>query len=321
MAKTRKRKKRSEGISLDLRDPKRCRIPSQERTIAIGKKNKKQKNNQGDPVSDTTINDEAAFRALCLLKEETKWSDETAKHDAIYTCAVANENNISEFIAERKNSTSSKKRTALKAIRLLKGGKQWSMNCFVCNHLILANKNITYDWKKGVSQDGNSGKYLVNIIRRHCQREHPETWLWNAVPETRFQVENGIPAIDYLLHQAMRAGGAFGFVPIVLSQSDFMVAFVERMASSKSWLRWHHTMVAKRLNRLGEAKTICAVASDTLDTLTERGKAKILSNSFCKSLQEHTLEQLFNKLMLFFYEIGRYKKCRVFVTSPDITFE
>lgn len=44
----------------------------------------------------------------------------------------------------------------------------------------------------------------------------------------------------------------------------------------------------------------------------ESGNARIWSESFIDSMTTHTLVQLFNKLMLFFFEMGRYKTCSIF---------
>ena len=189
----------------------------------------------------------------------------------------------------------------------------WYIECVMCKQQIRSNKPLSYDWKKTIIQDTNLGKYLVNIVRRHCRRDHPSALLWNAVPETRYTGNSRIDQVEYLIHHAMRAGGSSGDIPEKKKQQDFANVFSMRIGQSLSWLRWNK-MAERRMNRFGEINALRTAIGEKIDSLHEIGLARIWSKPiwskpFIDALASHSLEQMFNTLMLFFFEMGRYKSC------------
>ena len=61
---------------------------------------------------------------------------------------------------------------------------------------------------------------------------------------------------------------------------------------------------------------MCDDTIGILKKLLEVGQARVMSNAFLELAKTRTLEQLFNILMLYFYELGRYKTCLMF-TQPQ----
>ena len=232
-----------------------------------------------------------------------------------YTCTLAKSKNMEEFVKGGTGSGPSLKMSALQGLCLMKLQSKHSIACFVCGCRIWANKELSYDPKEPISMNSKHNIYMIHKIRRHYTRAHPETPLWNAVPESKFNRENGLPAIEYLIHQALRAGGAHGHVPKEATQFEFSLAFNVRMNNAIRWVQWH-PMVAKRLQQLGAEKTMCDDTIGILKKLLEVGQARVMSNAFLELAKTRTLEQLFNILMLYFYELGRYKACLMF-TQPQ----
>jgi len=173
---------------------------------------------------------------------------------------------------------------------------------------------LVYDWKKPLNQREKDGRFIVRIIRKHCEKEHPHTRLWNTVSETKTSVAERIEPVDHLVHQALRAGGSTGVIPSECTSFEFQNGFVMRMANAFSWLRWSR-MTVKRLNALGEPSSLLKVARSRLDDVLQNCLAKIKSEGFQDTLGTFSLEQMFNELMLFFYEFGRYKSSPIFQTS------
>lgn len=227
-----------------------------------------------------------------------------------YTCAAAKGKNMEEFVKGGRGGCPSLKMSALQGLCLMKLESKHSIGCFVCGCRIWANKELSYEPKEPISMNNRHNIYMVHKIRRHYERAHPKTPLWNAVPESRFSGEHELPAIEYFLHQALRAGGPYGHVPKEATQFEFALAFSVRMNNAIRWVQWH-PMAAKRLQQLGAPKAMCNDAIGILNKLLEVGQARIQSKAFFESAATHTLEQLFNILMLYFYELGRYKSCRL----------
>jgi len=185
-----------------------------------------------------------------------------------------------------------------------------SIRCLVCGHRIRTNKDLTYNWQDPINMNTNRNVYMVHIIRRHCQKEHPHTPVWNAVAETKFNKESKHSPIDQFIHHAMRAGGFNGYVPKDQSQVEFKLAFISRVFNAMRWVQWH-VMSPKRLKELGIDKS-SGTANDILNQMLAVGVERISSKTFLQSAETSTLEQLFNTLMLFFFEMGRFKTCTVF---------
>jgi hypothetical protein len=77
------------------------------------------------------------------------------------------------------------------------------------------------------------------------------------------------------------------------------------------WLRWSR-MTVTILNRVTRHATIRQDAERELVAIRQNGFTKIQSKQFVNEMKIYTLDQLFNKLMLIFFEMGRYKKCHIF---------
>lgn len=233
------------------------------------------------------------------------------------TCSVAKKKKMSDFIRQKHVNKLSLKMAALKGLCLMTEESKWSVECFVCKQRIWSNKALSYDWKNIITQDSNAGKYLVNIIRRHCRREHPLTIIWNVIPEMRYREDLDMDPGEYLIHQAMRAGGSTGFVPTEPTQLNFAIALSMRIAQSIAWLRWNK-MATKTVNRLGGMSALVKATEEKLNNLFEIALARIKSTLFIDSLASHTLEQMYNKLMLFFFETGRYQTCPIFSALGEV---
>ena len=216
-----------------------------------------------------------------------------------------------EFVRHRASSPLSLKMDALYGLCHLKIQSRHSITCLVCGKPIRVNKPLSYEWQGNISMNNSRDIYMVHTLRKHYQRQHPLIPIWNAVPESKFKDGSILPPLEYLIHQAMRAGGSNSYIPKEKTQKEFLVAFSSRMSRAISWIEWN-PMVLRRLTQLGVEKTACETASDRLRTLLEVGSATINSTAFMDNAKNYTLEQLFNILMLYFSEMGRYKKCEVF---------
>jgi hypothetical protein len=64
--------------------------------------------------------------------------------------------------------------------------------------------------------------------------------------------------------------------------------------------------------RLGQGRSLRSEAMSRLETLKSNGIHRIKSDEFDTSMKDNTLEQLFNKLMLFFWEMKRCETCPIF---------
>ena len=233
------------------------------------------------------------------------------KKKSFNTCEVAKGKTVTELIGANHGGNASVKLTALQGLCLISEEYKWSITCPACNKAIRTKKLVNYDFCEPVSQVGTDGQYIVRLFRQHCRAMHPDTWVWNAVPPIRIRGGDGITAFEHFLHQALKAGGLYGYIPKYLTPNEFISAFCMRIANSLSWIRWSR-MMNKRLNKLQRIEALREDATDRINRLLDNGMARIMSSDFAKVLERHTLYQACNKLMLFFCEMGRYKHCPIF---------
>jgi len=227
------------------------------------------------------------------------------------TCEVAKGKTVTELIGANHGGNASVKLTVLQGLCLIGEEYKWSITCPACNKAIRTKKLVNYDFCEPVSQAGTDGKYIVRLIRQHCEAMHPDTWVWNVVPPIRIRGGDGITAFEHFLHQALKAGGLNGYIPKNLTQNEFCCAFCMRIANSLSWIRLSR-MMNKRLNKLQRIEALREDTTHRIKRLLDNGMARIMSSDFAKVLERHTLYQAFNKLMLFFCEMGRYRYCPIF---------
>ena len=232
------------------------------------------------------------------------------------TCEVAKDSTTTELIGATHGGNASLKLNALKGLCLLNEQSKWSLVCSACNERIRAKKVVTYDICKPVTQVGTTGKYIVRLIRRHIEMRHPDTWVWNVLPEIRVRDGDGISPAEHFLHQALKAGGANGYVPKSLARPEFYCAFSVRIGNALSWIRWSR-MMNKRLNNLQQIDQLRENSARRIETILEHGLARITSSDFGNALENNTLNQMYNKLMLFFSQMGRYRECTVFGLKAD----
>ena len=204
--------------------------------------------------------------------------------------------------------------SALEGLCRLGGEQKFSFKCLICNEPVHANKAFQaapYDVHSPLLQRNNTERTVVRLIREHCKKEHNVTWLWNVVPETKSDDANPIAPVDLLIHSALRAGGAHGTIPLKLTALEFVKCFSSKIETAISWLRWSRTTVTI-LNRVTRHASIRQDAERELVAIRRNGFTKIQSGQFVNEMKIYTLDQLFNKLMLIFFEMGRYKKCHIF---------
>ena len=80
---------------------------------------------------------------------------------------------ISDFVGDKLDHNVSLEMSALKGLCLLTEDPQWSIQCLVCKKQIRSTKDISYNWNATLNQRSTAEIYLVTMIRRHCQKEHP----------------------------------------------------------------------------------------------------------------------------------------------------
>jgi len=230
---------------------------------------------------------------------------------SVNTCLVAKSRTVTEFIGNNHGGKASVKLTALQGLCLISEEHKWSIKCPICNAVLRTKIVVNFDLCKPVSQNDRDGKYAVRLIRLHCAEKHPDTWIWHVVPPTRIREGDGISPDEHFLHQALKAGGLNGYVPKKLTKYEFSSAFCVRIGNALSWIRWSR-MMNKRLNKLHRIEALREDATRRIENILDDGMARILSPYFAKVLETHTLDQAFNKLMLFFCEMGRYRYCPIF---------
>ena len=232
------------------------------------------------------------------------------KKPSVNTCLSAKGSTITEFIGNNHGGNASLKVTALQGLCLIREEHKWSIKCPVCNEVLRTKKLVTYDFCEPVSQVGAEGKYVVRLIRQHCEARHPDTWVWNVVAPIRIREGDGIPASEHFLHQALKAGGLNGYIPKKITRSEFCMAFCVRIGSALSWIRWSR-MMNKRLNKLQRIDALREDATHHIEHILEIGVARIMSSDFSRVIETLTLDQAINILMLFFCQMGRYRNCPV----------
>lgn len=224
---------------------------------------------------------------------------------------------MTELIGDNYGGNLSVKLAALQGLCLFSEVNKWSITCPVCNGSIRSKKQVSYDLHEPASQVETVGKYMVRLIRQHCEAVHPNTWVWNVVVPTRIKEDDGIEPFEHFLHQALKAGALHGYIPKALTAMEFCMAFGVRIGSALSWIRWSR-MMNKRLNKLQRIDALREDATCRIRKISDIVIHRIMSENFASVLETHSLNQLFNKLMLFFCEMGRYRHCPIFGVQGNV---
>lgn len=202
----------------------------------------------------------------------------------------------------------------------VKEKRKFGFQCLVCKKYISLTQDVNYDWRKPFGADTTSGRYLKRVCRRHCLNEHPKTPLWNVVynSETKYSAEMNDQPFSIFIHQAMKAGCIMGAVPVNSNRNEFTIAFKCRILSSICWIKWSQRAWDRLQQFVQDKDKQQQVRSDVileLEKVEKIGCKKINSDAFAEVAKNHSTESLFNELMLFFCDLGRYRKCQIFGTG------
>lgn len=164
--------------------------------------------------------------------------------------------------------------------------RRFSAPCPVCDKRTWMNRELTFSLNNYPRQTTLDGKYLVTVLRRHCQDEHPRTPIWNVVPENRQKENTTESRIEYFIHKAMRAASINCYTSKSLTKLEFYAAFCTRMESILCWIRW--SKMAKQKLR----GPLCSEVASRLQKIYDMATIHIKSEEFDIVLRNHSLKQL-----------------------------
>jgi hypothetical protein len=216
------------------------------------------------------------------------------------------------------------KNTDLAAAALLDLGQRspktsFQFQCIVCGEVIQTKRPVKYQLEHRITQCTVGERELVRLGRKHCQDFHREMWIWNLVPDSGWlthedqRVLEPSAPLDMLIHQAMYNAAKKTPVPIKADLDDLILVFCDRMSAARAWLNWCSTAYIRQSKSQGTSDMIRETAYERLNVLLSSAHRRLHSPSFMELARSMRRTLFLNSLQLYFLEIGRYKKCDLFV--------
>jgi hypothetical protein len=196
--------------------------------------------------------------------------------------------------------------------------------CIVCCAVIQTKRPVRYQLEHRIGQRTATERELVRLGRKHCEECHRDMWIWNLVPDSgwlthedqRF-LEPSAP-LDMLIHQAMSNAAKKAPIPNKAVFNDLIIVFCDRMSHARAWLVWCSNAYIRQSRSFGTSDTIREIAYQRLNQLLSSAHRRMHSRSFMEDYgsmpngsKGSTL--FLNSLQLYFLEVGRYKKCDIFI--------
>jgi hypothetical protein len=212
--------------------------------------------------------------------------------------------------------------TALQSLFMLGETSKPFFVCMVCGEQIPTRHKVKYRYDLKITQHDASSRAMVMAGRRHCRQRHDDTWVWNILPDcgTSVIVEhndmNSQSPLDTLIHQATKMASTKAHSPTNLDINQFVCAFCEKITYAKCWLRFC-PRTYRILKSRADRSNLRDQAIERLDEILVSSKKHMRSESFQNTVDEYGFEPLLNLQQLFFVQMGRYKRCNIFV-EPEL---
>jgi hypothetical protein len=212
--------------------------------------------------------------------------------------------------------TTCKEAEALEALLSLGTGE--SFFCLVCKAQVSTRHQVKYNYDLKIKQCDAASRDMVKVGRRHCQKHHNDTWMWNLVPECgALTMED--PAIMYheapldgLVHQALKVAATQTALPITKEILELMLGFSDRMTYAKCWLKF-----CLKKNRIlkhqKNHRKLRDRAVERIDEIQCAARKYMRTEEFQQAIDCHETGNVINFLQLFCVEVGRYRRCGVFL--------
>jgi hypothetical protein len=213
-------------------------------------------------------------------------------------------------------ATNCQETDALEALLSLGTGETFF--CLVCKAQVTTRHQVEYKHDLKIKQCDAASRDMVKVGRRHCQKNHNDTWMWNLVPECGAltmedpaTLYNEAP-LDGLVHQALKTAATQTALPVTKDIVELILAFSDRMTYAKCWLRF-----CLKKNRIlknqKDHRKLRDRAVERIEEIHTAARTYMRTKEFQQSIDCHETVNVINLLQLFCVEVGRYRRCRVFL--------
>jgi len=205
-----------------------------------------------------------------------------------------------------------------------------SVRCVVCGATVCLKYPARYRLDTCIKQRDNATRLLVKSLREHCLQSHAADWIWNVVPPSGILQggfsEAELPPLDGFLHLAMknatRKGGILPTQQPTTQKTarEMLSCFIGFIGYALCYLE-----LCPRTIRFWEGRTnrrleLRDEARHRLLEIRDSARAHMQSTAFESTLETLGFEHTLNRLLLFFVQLGRYKRCNLFV-EPSLSEE
>jgi hypothetical protein len=196
---------------------------------------------------------------------------------------------------------------------------QFQFQCIVCGEVIHTKRRVKYDLMDRITQSNTGERELVRVGRKHCEDRHRNMWIWNLVPDSGWlshedqRVLQRSAPLDMLIHQAMSNAAKKTPIRNKADLLELIIVFCDRMSYARAWLEWCSSAYIRQSRSFGTSGAIRETAYRRLSMLLSSASRRMHSTSFMEQAQSMRRTLFLNSLQLYFLEIGRYKKCNMFI--------
>jgi hypothetical protein len=209
---------------------------------------------------------------------------------------------------------------ALEALLSLGTGETFF--CSVCEAQVNTRHQVKYKHGIKIKQCDAASRDMVKVGRRHCQKNHNDTWMWNLVPECGALTMEDPAALynegplDGLVHQALKTAAVQTATPVTKDILELMLGFSDRMTYAKCWLRF-----CLKKNRIlkhqKDHRKLRDRAIERIDEIHTAARKYMPTEEFQKGIDCHQTVNVINYLQLFCVKVGR-KSAAKSVPSPSL---
>lgn len=189
--------------------------------------------------------------------------------------------------------------------------------CTVCQLTIQTKMSWAFFDGYRCCQTTAEERELVRVGRRHCETFHNDEWMWNFVPASGWtKVESRQPApLDSMIHKALSHAARHKPIPQKADVNCMWIKFFERIAHAQCRLLVYQETKTDKAKR-----DRAVVAYGRLFNIALSAEKRMNSPEFHAETEKYGLKRVLNYCELFFQEIGRYKRCSLFVET-DLCYE
>jgi hypothetical protein len=270
----------------------------------------------GVPKEELTVTGRSNLTIRQKNARPTKRASLPLEQSAIYNMAACEEGRNPKASSSTEPPTNGQETEALEALLSLGTGE--SFFCLVCKARVSTRHQVKYKHDLKIKQCDAASRAMVKVGRRHCRKNHNDTWMWNLVPECgALTMED--PAIlyneaplDSLLHQALKTAATQTALPVTKDIVELITGFSDRMTYAKCWLRF---CLKKNpiLKKQKDHRKLRDRAVERIDEIHTAARKYMRTKEFQQAIDSYETENVINFLQLFCVEVGRYRRCRVFL--------